>query len=240
MFPVEKYIEVNNIREKKEIDKFLYVAYFLYKNGRCVFSVEEINDILKSNGIFISNISRLKRIIKKSKLFKIAEKENYTLTSEAIKRLGKDNIIFENNNVEAVSNEILDTTIFMGHTGYLDKLIMQINKCYEVNCFDACATLIRRVIEILLIKSYEANNIESQIKENDGSYYLLDKICKNAKTNSTLNLSRIKNKLDDFRNLGNFAAHRIEYKKTKKDIDDLKINLRALLEELLYKANFVK
>ena len=68
---------------------------------------------------------------------------------------------------------------------------------------------------------------------------MLERICNDAKTNLTLNLSRIKNKLDTMRNIGNYASHRITYNTTKKDIDDIKTDLRVLLEELLYKAGFI-
>ena len=51
---------------------------------------------------------------------------------------------------------------------------------------------------------------------------MLEKICSNAKSNKTLNLSRLKNDLDSFRDLGNFAAHRILYNTTKQDIDNKK------------------
>ena len=67
---------------------------------------------------------------------------------------------------------------------------------------------------------------------------MLERICNNAKNNKTLALSRVKNDLDSIRDLGNFAAHRILYNTTKQDIDNKRDKLRALLEELLYKAGF--
>ena len=100
--------------------------------------------------------------------------------------------------------------------------------------------MLRRILEILLIKSYEELGIEKSIKDSNGNYFLLEKICNDAKTNATLNLSRIKNRLDILRNIGNYAAHRITYNTTKKDIDEIKIDLRVMLEELLYKAKFIQ
>ena len=65
---------------------------------------------------------------------------------------------------------------------------------------------------------------------------MLDGIVKKAKTSSVLKLSRIKNEFDTFRIVGNFSAHNITYTAGKKDIDDIKLNYRVMLEELYSKA----
>ena len=62
---------------------------------------------------------------------------------------------------------------------------------------------------------------------------------KNAKANRTLNLSRIKNEFDTFRMVGNFSAHNITYTAGKKDIDDIKLSYRVMLEELYNKAGLI-
>ena len=118
----------------------------------------------------------------------------------------------------------------------MDKLVLQANHCYENNCYDACATMLRRILETLLIESYEYLKIDCDIKDKDGNYLMLEKICNNAKSNTKLSLTRIKNKLDDFRDLGNFAAHRRYYNTFKSDIDSCKKDFRVIIEELMYKA----
>jgi len=58
-----------------------------------------------------------------------------------------------------------------------------------------------------------------------------------AKASPKLKLSRnTKASLDDFRLLGNFAAHKIEYTTRRGDIDSLRLEYRGTIEELLYKA----
>ncbi len=39
---------------------------------------------------------------------------------------------------------------------------------------------------------------------------------------------------------GNYAAHRIEYNTTKKDLDEIKVKYRVILEELYYKSGLKK
>lgn len=95
----------------------------------------------------------------------------------------------------------------------------------------------RRLFEILLVLTYQNYGIDDQIKDSTGKgYIMLDGIVKNAKNNQVLKISRIKNDFDTFRLVGNFSAHNITYTAGKKDIDDIKINYRVMLEELYDKA----
>lgn len=239
MISVNNFIKRAKFCEITELEKFEYISYYLTKLGEKDFTIISVNNLLKENNFFISNLSRIKSQVKKSKMFKNIGNDKYVLTDLARKELTFLDELLDIEEIEVTSNELLELKIFYGHTNYLNKLVMQANKCYEENCYDACATMLRRILEILLIKSYEKLGIENLIKDTNGNYYLLERICNDAKNNTILSLSRIKNKLDVLRNIGNYAAHRITYNTTKKDIDDIKIDLRVLLEELLYKAGFI-
>ena len=82
--------------------------------------------------------------------------------------------------------------------------------------------------------------IDNEIKNSSGKgYVILESIVSNAKNNQTLKLSRIKNEFDSFRKVGNFSAHNITYTAGKKDIDDIKLNYRVMLEELYNKAGLI-
>lgn len=95
----------------------------------------------------------------------------------------------------------------------------------------------RRLFEVLLVLSYQNYGIDDQIKDSTGKgYIMLDGIVKNAKNNQILKISRIKSEFDTFRMVGNFSAHNITYTAGKKDIDDIKLNYRVMLEELYSKA----
>ena len=227
MITIKNFVKKTNLNQRTEFEKVSYVSYYLLKTTQNEFTINDIDKILKENGFFISNLSRIKNQVKKSKMYKNTKKDSYSLTNVGIKDLTFLDEILDNNDIIECEIELLEQNIFCGYTTYLSKLVLQ-------------ATMLRRILEILLIKSYEKLGIEQAIKDQSGNYYLLERICSDAKTNSTLNLSRIKNKLDVIRNIGNYAAHRITYNTTKKDIDDIKNDLRVLLEELLYKAGFKK
>ena len=91
-----------------------------------------------------------------------------------------------------------------------------------------------------MVLSYQKLGIDSEIRDVSGNgYIMLEGIVRNAKANRTLNLSRIKNEFDTFRMVGNFSAHNITYTAGKKDIDDIKLNYRVMLEELYNKAGLI-
>jgi hypothetical protein len=93
------------------------------------------------------------------------------------------------------------------------------------------------LVEILLILSYRHLKIESAIQDKNGNFQMLEAIVNDAKTNSTLGLSRNgKNSLDTFRELGNFSAHKIEYTCRREYITPHIQEYRALVTELLYKS----
>ncbi len=239
MITIKNFIKKTNLEQKTEFEKVSYISYYFMKTTKNEFTINNIDKILKENGFFISNLSRIKNQVKKSKMYKNIKNDYYSLTNVGMKELKFLEEILDIDDIIESEIELLEQNIFCGHTNYLNKLVLQANKCYEEKCYDACATMLRRILEILLIKSYEKLGIEQAIKDQNGDYYMLERICNDAKTNSTLNLSRIKNKLDTMRNIGNYASHRITYNTTKKDIDDIKTDLRVLLEELLYKAGFI-
>ena len=240
MTTVKNFIKNTNLNDKTEFDKVSYIAFFLSKASNDGFTIEQVNELLNNNGIYISNISRIKKRIKVSKNFKNIRDNVYTLTNKGLSELNELNDYIECEEISECETELLNESIFCGYVTYITKIVHQVNKCYEEKCYDACATMIRRLLEILLINSYEKLNISQSIKDSDGNYFQLEKICKDAKTNKILNLSRIRNKLDQIRNIGNYAAHRITYNTTRADIDEIKIDLRVLLEELLYKSGIKK
>lgn len=125
--------------------------------------------------------------------------------------------------------------------GYLDRLARQINAAFEHAVFDGCAVLMRRLVEVLLILTYEHARIDATITNADGNYVDLSRIIDDAKGNRLLKLSRnTKKHLDRYRTLGNFSAHKIYYSCSRTDIAEALVEYRALVQELLAKSGIVK
>jgi hypothetical protein len=239
-----QFSELAELDSCKELERCKLLAYYLCKvdtlNEISISSIQTAFDILHFPK---ANITRLRNRIKKSNDFIAAtDKSNVKLHAKTIKEL-KERFP----NLDSVTDEImvndclLPRDIYDTSPTYIIRLADQINACFEHKLYDGCAVLMRRLLEILLIQSYQKLEIDIDIKDGNGNYKLLDGIATNAKNNSTLNLSRnTKTELDSFKKLGNFAAHKIEYSTRRGDIEKISMNYRAAIEELLYKSEHKK
>lgn len=241
------FIEATELNTKSESERAKLLSFYYYKEtGNQQFSMTQISDLLVKSGFNFPNTSRLKNnLIKgKGKTF-LKSKSSSTMLEfipAVIQSLEKDwgKLWIDTYTIESDS-ELIDETKFCNKRNFLDRLIIQINHSYANNCYDATAVLMRRLFEVLLVLSYQNLGIDNEIKDSSGNGYLmLESIVKNAKNNQTLKLSRIKNEFDTFRVIGNFSAHNITYTAGKKDIDDIKLNYRVMIEELYNKAGLIK
>ena len=127
----------------------------------------------------------------------------------------------------------------MGDTpAYIQKLVKQINASYENNLFDCCAVMMRRLLEVLLVLTYQHLNVETDIMDASGIRHVtLDKIIQSAEKHPILALSaNTRRDMRLFKDLGNFSAHKIWYNCTQQDIKPHVLKYRVIIEELLYKA----
>lgn len=133
---------------------------------------------------------------------------------------------------------ILPNVLFEGLTTNFQSICKQINASYENNLYDCTAVLMRRLLESLLVLSYQKAGIESEIMDKNCNFHIsLDGIIKNAAQNSVIALSsNSKKDLSLFKDLGNYSAHKIWYNCTQLDIKPHMLKYRVVIEELLYKA----
>lgn len=240
------FLEATEIKTKTESEKAKLLCFYHYKEtGNNVFTMALISELMVRSGFNAPNTSRLKdKLIKgKDKAFLKTKGKATTIefVPAILQSLEKSTgcLWIDSTTIES-SSELIDETKFCVYRGYLDRLIQQINHSYTNNCYDAAAVLLRRLFEVLLVLSYQKLGIDSEIRDASGNgYIMLEGIVRNAKANRTLNLSRIKNEFDTFRMVGNFSAHNITYTAGKKDIDDIKLNYRVMLEELYNKAGLI-
>lgn len=240
----KSFTEKTDLCSKTEFEKIkltaLYLALFENANE---FNLKTSLAMLESVGCSISNVSRLKNNLKEDRNFKRNNKtDNWILNAKIIKELQKlyKEQLDDKNTIES-NSELLDENKFTGKKTYLDSLIAQANNCFKNNCYDACAVILRRIFEIALILAYRNNNIETEIQDSSGQTFMLEKIVNNAVNNQILKLSKrnLSKEYTAIRNIGNYAAHRIEYNTSFKDIDDIKTIFRVRLEELYHKAGLL-
>ena len=144
----------------------------------------------------------------------------------------------EDNNTIKQLGTIIPDAIINGLQINIQTVCKQINGAYEANLYDCAAVMMRRLLEGLLVLSYQKLGIESEILNNNGKrHFTLDKIIKNAMHNETLCLSgNAKEDIEIFKDLGNYSAHKIWYSCTQQDIKPHILKYRIIIEELLHKA----
>lgn len=241
---INQFSKQVDLLSAKELDKIRLLAYFHHKtSGNPDFSREDISEWFSTLHFPKPNLSRIVRNLSSSRAFvKGKAKDTYKLHPTEFDLLQSEIPGIHVESEDVISDDlILPKPIYENTRGFIESLSKQVNASYEFNIFDGCAVLMRRLLEIMLILSYEHLGIESSIQDQDGNYFMLEKIIRDAKANRTLKLSRdAKSVLDDFRNIGNFSAHKIYYNCRRSDLKKIAVHYRVTIEELMYKSGIRK
>ena len=134
------------------------------------------------------------------------------------------------------SDAIIDSNLFEDTRGYLKKLVYQINSSYSNSCYDACALLIRKLIELLIEDIYETHGRVSEIvNPHSNQLFGLGQLITTLMSDSHWKLNRyVEDGLDLIKTQGDKSAHNRRYNARKSDVDKVKPFLRDISEELLY------
>lgn len=233
------YLDSVSFCSRRQSEQALLLLYYDYKEcGKTKFKSKDINRLFSDAGKYSQiNTSRIIRaLLTDEKIRKTSKLHYYEYVPVCLQGLEKQYSKFwlEVDYIESDS-EVINEFRYQSNRNTINKLVKQINCCYRNHCFDGCAVLMRRLFEILLILTYEKAGLEDTIKQN-GSYMNLDRLVKDAINNKTLNLSRNKQCYDQFRNIGNFSAHGLYYSSTIKEIDDIKLSYKNMMDELFEKS----
>lgn len=130
---------------------------------------------------------------------------------------------------------VLANSLFEKSRGYIKRVVIQINSTYENGCYDACAVMIRRLIETLIIEAFERRNIVTNIKTTSGDFSFLNELITQTLNETSWNLGRnAKQALPKLKNVGDKSAHDRRYNAHRSDIDKIKDDLRAVVQELMH------
>lgn len=117
---------------------------------------------------------------------------------------------------------------------YLVKVVNQANGAYAHGWYDACAVMLRRLIETLIIEAFEHHKITSTIQNGNGDFLYLRDLIDKTIAEKTWNLSRnAKNALPRLKEVGDKSAHSRRFHALRSDIDRVALDLRSVSEELL-------
>lgn len=237
---VERFRDEANFASLNEVRRVCHLAFYFLKKAKAEeFTASDGAKWLTDLRYSRPNVSRLHDNLRSCRdTVRGTKHSTFRLHADFVKTLdARFPQLSEKSQDVLDSGTILPEVDYQKTRGYIEILAKQINASYENNLFDGCAVLMRRVLEVLLILSYRHLKVESTIQDGNGNYLTLDGIIGDAKTNSTLALSRnSKVCLDTFRQLGNFSAHKIEYTCRREYIAPHIQDFRALVAELLHKS----
>ena len=91
-------------------------------------------------------------------------------------------------NPTPVTEQVLPLSVVQNTRGYLEKVIIQANGCYEHQWFDACAVMIRRFTETLIIEVYEHQGKADEVKDKAGDFLALRDLITAITNNTAINL----------------------------------------------------
>lgn len=227
----------------KKIDRASAFIWLHFKVFPDDCDIKTINQYFENCDLPKYNPTYLKNDLRKTKNI-IAGKTSgtYRPNRELIEKLDVQfcDLILKDETI--ISDDIIVPKILYEKTReYIECICKQINASYEYNIYDGCAILMRRLLEILLIHSYEAIGKIELMQEMNGEYKGLSYIINYTLSNKPFLLAKeTQELLDTFRQLGNFSAHKIQYNAKRKYIDDVKVVYRLAIEELLYISKIKK
>lgn len=195
-------------------------------------TANEIASTLEEHGHARINVSRLRRRLesdprcsKHSGGFRIKATKRATLTELSEKLLGPRR--------PQIAEFWLDPELVISAPKYVREIVDQINITYSFECFDACSVMVRRLVETLLIETFEVQRDRSAILDRNGDVVTLKHLIERAKSAGTFALSRqTKNALPMLKDVGDWSAHNRRYLAKKSDLDRIQSQCRLVLADL--------
>lgn len=134
----------------------------------------------------------------------------------------------------ADSDAVVYRSLVANTRPYIEAVANQINGTYERGWYDGCAVMIRRLIETLIIETFEAKGIANKIKNGSGDFLFLRDLIGKTLEEPTWNLSRnCKDALRRLKDVGDKSAHNRRFIAHKNDIEPLRSDIRLVVQELV-------
>lgn len=135
------------------------------------------------------------------------------------------------------SHLVIMSSLTRDTRSYIESIANQINGAYANGWYDACAVMIRRLIETLLIETFEKHGAAANIKTPAGDYmFLRDMITATIAETSWTPSRNLKAALPRLKDVGDKSAHNRYYIARKGDIQPWLSDIRLAVEELLLRS----
>ncbi|MGN0961919.1 MAG: hypothetical protein ACI4PF_06970 [Christensenellales bacterium] len=228
IFKIDNFISLNKTEQAKYFLYFLTISNFEYITAKDIL---ECYNLLKLEPY--SNVPKLLKSFSEGKQKILLKKKigEYVLIAKEKERLDK---VFSVIITPPPSDELFPKSIFDKTRGYLVNISKQAINCYDLGLYDACAVMLRKLLEILIIECFERYKIDNKIKDKNGDFLYLKDLLKNLISETSWNIGRNqKSGFEKIKKFGDLSAHNRRYCANKNDIDNLKGDLRLCYQELV-------
>ena len=219
------------------LDRALALLWFVGREDQTVgLTAKEIADLIRAIGHAEQNVSRLGVLLSADKRTAAAKGGGWMLRVAARRELDVVYSEYVGPIAIPVSDSLVPMALVNGTRGYIAKVADQVNKSFDAQLYDCCAVMCRRLIETLIIESYEKHGRASEVRE--GTQYVgLSDMVGRLETDASMVLSRpAMQTLKGFKAIGDLSAHNRHWNARLGDIEPHKIGFRQVVEELLYRA----
>jgi hypothetical protein len=183
------------------------------------------------------NVSRLAATLKSDRRTSKAEGVGWRLHPRTRRELDSEYAFALSQRPVSPSDSVLPMELFTGTRAYIERVVHQINKAYDTELWDCSAVMCRRLLETLIIESYEKAGRANEVKGNDGHFMMLNGLITFLEGDASIHLGRSAARgLKDFKQLGDLSAHNRRFNARRNDIDRVRDGLRVAAEELLHLA----
>lgn len=203
------------------------------------FSAHELDSELHSKGFPKQNLSRLREGLQNDRRTAKVAGNKFCIRPTALKDLDARYGALVTGRPTPKSNSVLPLTLVRSTRGYIEKVTSQLNASYDYSLYDCCAVMCRRLLETLIIETYEHRGTADLLKNPDGDYRMFSGLLGVVESDRSLSLGRNSLQgLKDFKKLGDLSAHNRRFNAQQDDIDRVRDGLRVAVEEFVHLAGF--
>ncbi len=133
------------------------------------------------------------------------------------------------------TDKIVYFSLVKGTRGYIEQIVHQINGTYASGWYDACAVMVRRLVETLIIETFEAHQVSQKIQNGQGDFLYLSDLIPLCISETIWNMGRnAKKALPKLKDIGDKSAHSRRFVAQRQDVDAIAAELRVVVQELLF------
>ena len=230
----EDFWSIVTRQERTEVDIAIATAVFLQKNTGQAPLLSEVIEKIEGNGVRNRiNKSRLKSGMIKRRYVSINSHGRVLVRLEERQAIAERYSSASDFPVYEVFDTLLEAADFSHCRPYVQSIVKQINSSMQQENYDACAVMMRRLMEILLIDALERTPNGIPLDGN-GEVAALQDLVSVAGSGKQIRLSRVsKPAMARIKAIGDVGAHHRRHITKRADVDDVAQAFRVLISELV-------